>query len=296
MSLVSRYLDPNLVEHLNHMELSARSVVEGATIGLHKSPVKGASVEFRQHRAYVAGDEPRHLDWRVLARTDRPYIKEYDEETNLRCMLLLDASGSMAYARRFGSKFDAAARIAASLAYLMLRQTESVGLACFTGKLASFLPPHATSTQLSHVIDQLERTEPRDPSDLAGAAQELADRMGRRALIIVLSDFFTPIEQIRRAFARLRYERHEILAMQVIDPDEQEFPFRTWSRFRGLEGEVAMLCEPALVRKSYLENFRRHQQEFMETCRSMRIEHHLYLTDRPLVEWLTQVLSKRVSR
>src|SRR5512143_2739945 len=135
MALVSRYLDPNLVERLNHLELSARRVVEGSTIGLHKSPIKGASVEFRQHRFYVPGDEPRRLDWRVLARTDRPYIKEYDEETNLRCVLLLDCSGSMAYGRDNGTKYDAAARITASLAYLTLRQTESVGLATFADKL-----------------------------------------------------------------------------------------------------------------------------------------------------------------
>lgn len=293
MALVSRYLDPNLVERLNHLELSARRVVEGSTIGLHKSPMKGASVEFRQHRFYSPGDEPRRLDWRVLARTDRPYIKEHDEETNLRCLLLLDASGSMAYSHQHGSKYDAAARIVASLAYLMLRQTESVGLATFSGKLTSYLPPHATSTQLSRVIDQLERTDPQAESNLPQAVQEVADRLGRRALVIIVSDFFTPIQRIREAFARLNYERHETIAMQVIDPDEQEFPFRSWSRFRGLEGEPAMLAEPAMVRKAYLENFRHHQQALAESCRAMRIEQHLYTTDRPLLDWLTQMISRR---
>ena len=295
MSLVSRYLDPNLVERLNHMEISARRVVEGSTIGLHKSPVKGASVEFRQHRFYVPGDEPRRLDWRVLARTDRPYIKEYDEETNLRCLLLLDASGSMGYGRNFGSKFDAAGRIAASLAYLMLRQTESVGLGTFTRKLTSFLPPHPGSTQLSRVIDQLERTEPRDQSDLPAAVKQTTDRLERRALVIIISDFFTPIAGIREAFARLDYQRHEVIALQVLDADEQEFPFRNWSRFRGLEGEVPLLCEPAIVRQNYLDNFRRHQQQLADTCRSQNIEHHCYLTDKSLPDWLKLVLSHRVS-
>src|SRR5437870_9838389 len=128
MSQVSRYLDPTLVEHLNQMQLSARSVVQGATIGQHRSPVRGASVEFRQHRFYVPGDEPRRLDWRVLARTDRPYIKEYDEETNLRCLLLVDGSGSMSYGGAGNTKSDYAAKLVAALAYLMLGQTESVGL------------------------------------------------------------------------------------------------------------------------------------------------------------------------
>ena len=293
MALVSRYLDPNLVERLNHLELSARRVVEGSTIGLHKSPMKGASVEFRQHRFYVPGDEPRRLDWRVLARTDRPYIKEYDEETNLRCMLLLDASGSMAYGREHGAKYDAAARIVASLAYLMLRQTEGVGLATFSSNLTSFLPPHATSTQLARVIDQLERTDPRGQSNLPQAVQEVADRLGRRALVIIVSDLFTPIQQVREAFARLNYERHETIVIQVIDPDEQQFPFRNWSRFRGLEGEPAMLAEPAMVRKAYLENFRHHQQQLAESYRAMRIEQHQYTTDRPLLDWLTQMISRR---
>ena len=185
MALVSRYLDAELVERLNHMEVAARRVVEGSTIGLHKSPIKGSSVEFRQHRFYVPGDEPRHLDWRVLARTDRPYIKEFDEETNLRCLLLLDSSGSMGYGRLHGRKFDAAARIVASLAYIMLRQTESVGLGTFAEKMTSYLPPHATTSQLSLIIEQLERTEARGKSNLTDAVQEAADRLGRRALVII---------------------------------------------------------------------------------------------------------------
>src|SRR5688500_10341699 len=143
MSFVSRYLEPNLVERLNHLSLSARSVVEGSTAGLHRSPLKGASIEFRQHRAYVPGDEPRRLDWRVLGRTDRPYVKEYDEETNLRCALMLDCSGSMAYSGKSGTKFDYAAKLVASLAYLMLGQTESVGLALFRGRVEQWLSPHA---------------------------------------------------------------------------------------------------------------------------------------------------------
>src|SRR5271169_2100012 len=138
MSFVTRYLEPNLVERLNNLQLSARSVVEGSIIGQHRSPVKGASVEFRQHRFYTPGDEPRRLDWRVLARTDRPYIKEYDEETNLRCVLMLDASGSMAYGAANGTKFDYASKLVASLAYLMLGQTESVGLAIFKSRVESW--------------------------------------------------------------------------------------------------------------------------------------------------------------
>lgn len=293
MAMAWRYLDPELVERLNHMELSARRVVEGATIGLHKSPMKGASVEFRQHRFYAPGDEPRRLDWRVLARTDRPYIKEYDEETNLRSVIMLDSSGSMGYGRQNGRKFDAAARIAAALAYVMLRHSESVGLATFADAVAGYLPPHSLTSQLSRLIDQLERTDPQGACDFPNAVQSIADRLGRRALIILISDFFSPLKSIREGFARLNYERHETVAIQVIDPDEQEFPFVNWCRFRGLEGEGPALAEPAIARKQYLDNFNRHQADLLEACRSMRIEYHRYRTDQSLPDWLLQMLSRR---
>src|SRR5689334_21950047 len=205
MSLVSRYLDPALLERLAALQLSARSVVAGMTLGQHRSPVRGASVEFRQHRAYVAGDEPRRLDWRVLARTDRPYVREYDEETNLRCTVLLDRSGSMAYrGSKRPRKFDYAAKIAASLAYLMLGQTESVGLATFGTKMEAFVPPHQAGGQLARIIDVLERSSPAGKSNPPAAMIEAAGRIGRRSLVVVISDFFCDPGEIRRALAALR--------------------------------------------------------------------------------------------
>src|SRR5688500_13353596 len=231
MSLVSRYLDPALVERLRHLRLSARSVVEGSTIGQHKSPVKGASVEFRQHRFYVPGDEPRRLDWRVLARTDRPYVKEYDEETNLRCMLMLDVSASMGYGGGGESKTEFATRLAAALAYLMLGQTESVGVAVCGRGVEHYLAPHAGPTQLSRVLEMLEQSAPGGESGFDKAMHDVAERMERRGLVIALSDFYMPAERVRSGLAHLRHERHEVVALQVVHADEEEFPFRTWSRF-----------------------------------------------------------------
>ena len=297
MAMVWRYLEPALVERLNHLELSARSVVEGSTTGMHKSPMKGASVEFRQHRAYVAGDEPRRLDWRVLARTDRPYIKEYDEETNLRCMVLLDASGSMGYgSQEHGRKFDSAARITASLAYLMLRQTESVGLATFNRRIDDWIAPQGSSLQLSNIIDRLERSDPQGESHLANILHEAADRIDRRSLIIVISDFFVPTMELRKGLAHLRHDRHEIMALQVLDPAEEDFPFTTWSRFRGLEGEHPMLVEPATLRQTYMDNLKAHHKRLTEDCRSLNVAFHTYRTDRPLGDWLTQLLHRRALR
>jgi uncharacterized protein (DUF58 family) len=330
MTYVSRYLEPNIIERLNHLQLSARSVVEGTTTGHHRSPVKGASVEFRQHRFYTPGDEPRRLDWRVLGRTDRPYIKEYDEETNLRCVLMIDCSGSMGYAGQAGAdgrgsshppadenasasldlaasatpaggssergpKFDYAARIVASLAYLMLGQTESVGLALFDGKIRQWLPPRSGTGQLSQVVDVLERSTPRGPSGLGKALQEVADRLGRRSLVIAVSDAFSPIPGIREGLARLRHDRHETILLQVLDPDEVSFPFRTWTRFRGLEGEHPRLLEPALVRKAYLSRFRRHRQELAETCRALGAEFYSFVTDKPLIDSVTLFLQRRAA-
>ena len=319
MNFVSRFLDPALIERLNHLQLSARSVVEGTISGLHKSPVKGASVEFRQHRFYTPGDELRHLDWRVLGRTDRPYIKEYDEETNLRCALLLDASGSMSYAGSSDpqgnvpaaaaaaaaaatvdggsprAKFDYAARLVASLAYLMLGQTESVGLATYTGKVDHWLAPRAGISQLSHLVDLLERTAPRGPSHLGAGLSEVADRLERRALVIAVSDCFVPVAELRRGLGRLRHDRHEAIVVQVLHRDEVEFPFRRWSRFRGTEGERAKLCEPALVRKVYLDNFRRHRAGLEQACRAAGAEFYSFVTDRPLIESVTQLLRRRAA-
>ena len=293
MSVVSRYLDPTLVEHLNHMQLSARSVVEGSTIGQHKSPVKGASVEFRQHRFYVPGDEPRRLDWRVLARTDRPYVKEYDEETNLRSVLMLDVSASMAYGDGAESKFDFASRLAAALAYLMLGQTESVGVAVCGRGIEQWLAPHAGPTQLSRVLEKLEQAAPAGPSGFDKAMHDVAERMERRGLVVALSDFYLPAERVRSGLAHLRHERHEVVAVQVVHRDEEAFPFRTWSRFRGLEGEAPQTCEPALARQRYLENFTRHRRAIADACQALRIPFQHRRTDTGVLDAIRALLTRR---
>jgi uncharacterized protein (DUF58 family) len=293
MSLVSRYLDPALIERLEHLQLSARRVVAGSTIGRHRSPVKGASVEFRQHRIYVVGDEPRRLDWRILGRTDRPYVKEYDEETNLRCLVLLDGSGSMGYGRKNGTKFEYAARVATSLAYLMLGQTESVGLAVFRKRIDAYLAPRNGRAQLSRWVDVLDRSHPRGQSSLATALHDAGNRLDRRTLVIVLSDFFTRLESFREGMAHLKHDRHEVIALRILDRDEIEFPFRRWSRFEGLEGEEAQLCEPALARKAYLGKFRNHQRELEGHCHALHIESAMLPTDIPLTDALSRFLRGR---
>ncbi len=293
VSQVSRYLEPAVVEQLNHLQLSARSVVVGGTVGQHKSPIKGASVEFRQHRIYVPGDEPRRLDWRVLGRTDRHYVKEYDEETNLRCVLMLDCSGSMAYEGRGERKFDFGAKLCAAFAYMMLGQTESVGVAMCGKGVEYWLSPHGGSSQLSRVLDALEQRGPRGESGLGAGLHGVAERLERRGLVIVVSDFFVGVEELRGGLAHLRHDRHEVIAIQVVDRDEEEFPFRSWCRFRGLEGERARLLEPAMMGKMYRENFRRHRRELREACVTLGVEYHGFVTDRGLLEAIRSFLARR---
>ena len=297
MGITNRYLDAELVEQLNHMQLAARSVVEGTAVGLHRSQLKGSSVEFRQHRAYVAGDEPRRLDWRVLARTNRPFVKEYDEETNLRGMAMLDCSGSMAYGTdQTNRKFDYAARLVAGLSYLMLAATESVGLATFDQKLQAYLAPRSGSLQLSRMIDLLDRSTATGPAAIAPTTLQVASRLGRRALVIIVSDFFSRASDIRDALARLRHDRHELICLRVLHPDEQSFPFKNWSLFQGLEGERGYLCEPAMMRKKYLANFDRHSRELTTICRSMSADLHVMTTDLPIADALRRFLKARARR
>ncbi len=301
-------MSPELVERLNQLQLSARSVVEGNTLGSNRSPVRGASIEFRQHRLYAPGDEPRRLDWRVLARTDRPYIKEYDEETNLRCVLLLDCSGSMGYGaagggggaggsggggRGGGSKFDYAGRLTAALAYLMLARTESVGLGLFDSGMRQWLAPRSGPGQLARVIDLLERAGAGGRGDPSRAMHETSERLDRRGLVIVVSDLLQPLTELRSGLAHLRHDRHEVIVMRMLHRDEIEFPFGSWMRFDGMEGERASLSEAGLVRRGYLARLGRHLSDVASVCGGLSIEHHRLITDEPLVDSMSQLLLRR---
>jgi uncharacterized protein (DUF58 family) len=293
MHVLGRLLDPQLVESLNHLAMGARRVVEGNTIGLHRSPIKGASVEFRQHRLYVPGDEPRRIDWRVLARSDRAFVKEFDEETNLRATIFLDASGSMAYGKP--NKFDYAVRLVAGLTYLMLAQTESAGLVIASAKDSAddFLAPSSASTQLARIVDLLERAAPDGATTLDQTLLRSADRMDRRSLVIVVSDFLLPVESLRRGIARLAHDRHELVLVRLLHPDEQTFPFQSWARFRGYEGETPRLIEGPQVRKLYLANFKRHEDELQQMCRRVKADLLVCPTDQSLLDSVMSVVRRR---
>ncbi len=288
-------LDPRALRRIASLELVARQVVEGTLSGLHRSPAHGFSVEFLQHRPYVKGDDLRHLDWKVLGKTDRFFVRQYEEETNLRATLVLDASGSMAYASQEVSKLDYAVRLAAALAYLLLmKQQDAVGLLSFDRAARAFLPPRSGSRQLQLLCEELQAVRAGGESDPAKVFHDLVPRLPRRGLLIVLTDAFAEPEPLLRALTRFHNARHEVILFQILDRQEVEFEFKSWTRFDCLELEDRkILVDPAQIREEYRRRFRSFEEELEEGCHRHRIEFVPLITDRPYDEALATFLALR---
>ena len=276
MATLSDILHAEDITSLQSLQLFARTVVEGFTTGQHASPHKGFSVEFRQHRPYVQGDEIRRLDWKIFGRTDRFYIREFDEETNLRATVVLDASGSMGYRGQKGIlKFDYARKLAASLAYLLMSQQDAVGLITFDSKVRDIIPCRTKITHLHLMLETMVKTEPGKDTSLAPVLESLAQRLKRRGLVILISDFFDDPAALLQAIGVLRKKGHEIIALQLWDRDEIDFPFGNWARFENLENDDDfLLLDPATIRQRYIEvqqnfaaqlkdGFRKHQVDYL---------------------------------
>jgi len=294
MSNIANVLTPQDLQAIARLEIVARLVVEGFCSGLHRSPHKGFSVEFRQHRSYVPGDEIRHIDWKVYGKTDRFYIREYEEETNLRATILLDKSGSMAYASGAVAKFDYAVRVAACLAYLMLRQADGVGLVTFDQRVGEYVPPRSRAGHLRALLDVLQASKPGGETELGRIFHDLAPRLHRRGLLIVLSDCFGDVSELMSALAHFRHAHHEIIIFQILDRAELEFPFTQWTRFDCLElAGLCRLVDPVLLRKAYLENLNRFREDLRAGCHRHRIDLVPLATDRPYADALAHYLAIR---
>ena len=282
---------------LANLQVLARQVVEGFCSGLHRSPHKGFSVEFKEHRQYVRGDEIRSIDWKVFGKTDRLYIREYEEETNLRCTIMLDRSGSMAYrgSRPAAiSKHDYAVRTAASLAYLMLQQQDSVGLVTFDKQVNRYIPPRSRATHLRAILDELGQSRPKYETELGRVFHELVPKIHRRGLLIILSDLFGDVDELLKALAHFRHAKHEIIIFQIWDPDELTFPFRQWTRFESLETPGnRRLVDPAHLRNAYLENLRKFREQITTGCYRHRIDLVPMTTDQPYAAALASYLAMR---
>ncbi len=299
---ITEFLNPRDLQQVANLQVLARLVVEGFTSGLHRSPHKGFSVEFKQHRQYVPGDDLRSLDWKVFGKTDRFYIREYEEETNLRATLLVDCSGSMNYgADKPGkdgvSKLHYASRAAACLAYLMLQQADSVGLVTFDQKIRRYIPPRSRASHLKILLDEMEQCTPGGESELGHVFHDLAPKLHRRGLVVVFSDCFCDVAELMRALAHFRHAKHEVIVFQIWDRDELDFPFKQWTRFDSMEvvGDHHMV-DPAHLREAYLENLARFRGELEQGCHRHRIDLVPMTTDQPYAEALAQYLALRRKR
>jgi uncharacterized protein (DUF58 family) len=288
-----RLLDPHFVSKLTRLDLTARLVVEGFLTGLHRSPYHGFSVEFAEHRQYMPGDPLRHLDWRVLAKSDRKYIKQYEEETNLRAMLLVDTSASMGYGSHGVTKLDYARQLAAALAYLMLRQNDAVGMFAFATGRAELIPPRSTMGHARPLLLLLERLTPGGTTDFASSLHSLAERMNRRGLVVLISDLLDDPERIAQAIHHFRHKKHEVLVFHVLDPQEVAFDFEREAVYVDLETGERVTTRPQELRPDYRARVNAWRDQIRQFCVEKRADYVPLTTDQPFDRALLEYLSKR---
>ena len=293
MAEPSRYLDPAVLSRIHNLGLRAQRVVEGTISGLHRSPLHGVSVEFAAYREYAPGDDLRRLDWRAYARSNRHFVKQYEEESNLRATVLLDASASMKYGNGPMTKFDYAATVAASLASLCVQQRDAVALAVFDRAERVFLRAAATQAQLAKILDVLDRAKPERESDLGGVMSQVCDKIKNRGVVIVISDLLVDLDSFYRSLGRLQHNGHEVLVFQVLDADEIELPFGDSVLFKDIEGTEQLFAEPWAFRKAYKAAMEQFIDETGRRCRSAGVDHLLLKTSDDLGLALSHYLHGR---
>lgn len=293
MESYRRFLVPEVVSKLKGMELKARLVVEGFLTGLHRSPYRGFSVEFAEHRAYMPGDEIRRIDWKIYGRTDRYYVKEFEEETNLKAYLLLDASGSMGYSSNQVSKIEYSSYLAASLSYLLLKQQDSVGLVVFDSRIRKYVPPRSTKAHLHVILKELDRLSPGGETSLSGTFHELAEKIKRRGLIIVISDLFDEPGAVLLGLKHFRHRKHEVICFQVTDEWERSFPFRRAFTFKDMETGEELPVDPSQVADDYRTEMKDFMENYKRKLRENLIDYVPLSTATPFDRALFAYLEKR---
>lgn len=279
---------------MKNLALVARGVVEGSISGLHSSPYKGFSVEFAEHREYTAGDDPRHLDYKMLARTERLYIKQYEEETNMRVQILLDTSGSMGYSYDGKlSKFEYGAYLTAALSYLMTRQQDSVGLTCFDTAVHLDMPARSSPRHFNEMMQRLEGVKPGKQTDVAETLHKLAARFKKRCLIVLISDLYEDPEAVRRSLHHFKHARHEVIVFHIFDKAEIDFPFREVIAFHDLETDERLQIDPAYVRDAYKEQIEQFIEGHRRGCAEAGIDYVMTDTATPYDIMLTRYIAKR---
>ena len=288
-----RYLHPDAIARIARLELRARAVVEGVLAGLHKSPYKGQSVEFLQHREYVRGDDLRRVDWKVWGRQDRLYVKEFEEETNLRLAVLVDASASMDYSSGPLSKYDCAATLAASLAWLALSHGDAAGCAVFDDKVRASVPARTKRSQLTSVVEVLETPRGGRGTAFLPVLRSLAETLPRRGLVVVVSDLLGDRDGVFKGLQLLRKHGHDLVLLHVLDDDELDFPFDGPTRFEGLEIPDHIACNPRALRTGYLAALEEFLADVRRRAAASRCDYSLVRTREPLDAALVKFLSRR---
>ncbi len=297
--LYKKYLKATTLSRLKNMQLRARLVVEGFITGLHRSPYHGFSVEFAEHRQYMPGDEIRHLDWKVYGKTDRFYVKQFEEETNLKSYVVVDQSASMGLAPSGGvSKFQYASFLAAALSYLMIHQRDAVGLTLFNQKITQHLPPRSVMSYLTRLLSALENAQPGGHADWASSLQQVAEQIKRRGLVILLSDFLprdldNEPKQILTGLKHFRHRHHEVLAFQVLDRRDYRFDFRDDAIFEDVESGVRLPTQPLHIRAAVQKEINEYLAWFKRQCRENRIDYTLLDTATTFDQGLMAYLLKR---
>lgn len=294
MSASKRFLHPEAIQRISRLDLRARHIVEGFLSGEHRSPYFGQSIEFVQHREYTAGDDLRRVDWKVWAKQDKYYVKQYEEETNLRATLVVDVSAGMQYGSGPLNKYEYASTVAVSLAYLLLRQQDAVGCVAFDEKVRRTVPIRSRINHLQSIITALDASAPRDKTDIAKVLQTVAQDTPRRGLITIISDLFVDRPGLLRGLRMLRQRGHDVMVFHIMDDDELDFNFTGATRFEGLEGSDHLNCNPRALREGYLEAMNTFLDEVRRGCSQNGCDYALIRTSQPLDAALAAYLSSRL--
>jgi uncharacterized protein (DUF58 family) len=289
-----RFLHPEAIKRITRLDLRARYIVEGFLAGVHRSPYFGQSIEFLQHREYARGDDMRRIDWKVWAKQDRYYIKQYEEDTNLRCTLLVDVSASMRYGAGPLNKYEYGCTTAATLAYMLLRQQDAVGCVAFDSATRALVPLRSQRQHLGAIIQALDTSAPNQKTDLTRILRTVAESYPRRGLIVLVSDLLVERRGLFKGLAMLRQRGHDIMLLHVMDDDELDFPFNGPTRFEGLELPERLTCNPRALREGYLEALHAYLDEIRRGCAKQAVDYALLRTSQPLDAGLTAFLSHRL--
>ena len=293
MPKTNHVLSPEIISRLNNLSLKARYVVEGFMVGLHKSPYHGFSVEFSEHRAYGAGDEIRHVDWKLWGKTDRYFVKQYEEETNLKAYLLIDQSLSMNYASNKISKLEYAKLISASLGYLMLKQQDAVGLTLFDDRIRVNIPARSKRSHLNVILSKMEKIKAGPETRMAPVLHSTAEVIKKRGLIILISDLFDNQEEVLSGLQHFRYKGHEVIVFHIMDPQEMKLDFSQRTRFRDMESGEEIITDPWHIQKDYQRDMEQFCDNYKIQCRQNNIDYIQLATDSPLDMALSEYLLKR---